>query len=141
MTQGVNIKGVRRFVSLKKMYLPRLTIDEDSLNRSKDSLVKNNDFNKTEEEWNISETKNLRVMVKRKVSSEENIDADNKLVSNNTNATATFTFSTNDLKDSSKAADKLNSNASGGQFRQTDLFRFLAADPNFKSRKKLKLNQ
>ena len=123
----------------ERTHLPRLTIDVDSLNGSKETLVKNNNFSKTEEAWNMTETKKQKEMVKRKASSEENSVEDKKLVSNDNKNIAKFSFSSSDSKGFSKAAKKSNSNF-GGQV-QTDIYRFLATNPNFKSRKKLKLSE
>ena len=62
---------------------------------------------------------------------------DNEPKSNNEKS-KTFYFKNNDLKDCHKAAIK--SNESKPNSLQTDIFRFLAADPNFRVRKKLKRN-
>ena len=123
-----------------RSHLPRLKLD-DSMIESKANLVIKNNFKKHEEEWNVSEVRDQGVKVKRKASSEHKADDIEPLSS--TNATVTFSFSSNDIENSTKAASKLNSNC-GGETKlkkQTDLFRFVAANPNFKCRKKVKLSE
>ena len=86
----------------------------------------------------MSETRNLKEKVKRKASPETKTDDDN--TQNSNNCSANFKFSQNDIETSTKAA-KFNSNTGGPKVsKQTKIFRFLAVDHNFKT-KKLKLSQ
>ena len=121
-----------------RTHLPRLKLD-DSMNESKANMVMQNNFTEQEEGWNVLEARNRKVEVKRKASSEKDADDNEPLSSNN--KPKTFSFSSNDIE-SSKAASKLNSNFGGvtKHKKQTDLFRFVAAKPNFKCRKKIKLS-
>ena len=121
-----------------RTHLPRLKLD-DSVNESKANLVMQNNFTEQEEEWNVMEARNRKVEVKRKASSEKDADDIEPLSSNN--KPKTFSFSSNDIENS-KAASKSNSKFGGEtkHKKQTDLFRFVAANPNFKCRKKVKLN-
>ena len=114
-----------------RSHLPRLKIDN-----SKENLVMNNGFSKEDEVWNVSERSDRKDKAKRKAFSDNKAD-DNEPRSNNEKS-KTFYFKNNDLKDCPKAAIK--SNESKPNSLQTDIFRFLAADPNFRVRKKLKRN-
>ena len=114
-----------------RSHLPRLKIDN-----SKENLVMNNGFSKEDEVWNVSERSDRKDKAKRKAFSDNKAD-DNEPKSNNEKS-KTFYFKNNDLKDCPKAAIK--SNESKPNSLQTDIFRFLAADPNFRVRKKLKRN-
>ena len=49
-----------------------------------------------------------------------------------------FSFSSNDIDVSSKVADKSDKNNGKGHKTQSEIYRFLASDPNFKVRKKMK---
>ena len=119
-----------------RSHLPRLKIDE-VLSESRENLVKKNNFSKSLEEWNVSETRNLKEKVKRKASPETKTDDDD---THDSNPSETFNFSKSDIETSSKAA-KFNSNTGGPKVsKQTKIFRFLAADHNFKT-KKLKLSK
>ena len=121
-----------------RSHLPRLKIDEEVLSESRENLVKRNNFSKSLEDWNVSETRNLKEKVKRKASPETKTDDDN--TQNSNNCSANFKFSQNDIETSTKAA-KFNSNTGGPKVgKQTKIFRFLAVDHNFKT-KKLKLSQ
>ena len=72
---------------------------------SKANLVIKNNFKKHEEEWNVSEVRDQGVKVKRKASSEHKADDIEPLSS--TNATVTFSFSSNDIENSTKAATSM----------------------------------
>ena len=86
-------------------------------------------------------SKKTNVEAKRKVSSIQDTVDDDKPMSNINKNLATFTFSKNNIENSTKAKDNLNSsNGKVHLSKQSDIFRFLAAKPNFKVRKKLKLN-
>ena len=125
-----------------RSHLPRLSIDEP-LDVSKENLVRENNFSNTEKEWNVLKSKKTNVQAKRKVSSIQDTDSDDKPKSSNNKNLATFTFSQNNIENSTKAEDNLN--PSNGKVHssktQSAIFRFLAAKPNFKVRKKLKLTQ
>ena len=114
-----------------RSHLPRLKLD-NSMNESNVDLVINNVFSKEEEEWNVSERRGGKDKVKRKASSEKIAD-DDEPKSNNKK---TFSFTHNDIKNSTKAAIISNAVPKPNFKRQTDIYRFLAADPDFSVRKK-----
>ena len=95
----------------------------------------NNKFSKSLEDWNVSETRNLKEKVKRKASPETKTDNDDDKAKSN-KFSATFSFSKSDIESSKKAA-KLNLNIIGGPkvSKQTNIFRFLPADHNFKTKR------
>ena len=123
-----------------RTHLPRLTINEP-LDESKENLVKENNFSNTEKDWNVSRSKQMNVEAKRKVSSIQGTDDDDKPESHINKKSATFSFSQNDIDSSTKAADKLSSNYGNALQSKTqpEIFRFLSAKSNFKVRKKRKL--
>ena len=65
-----------------RSHLPRLSIDEP-LDVSKENLVRENNFSNTEKEWNVLKSKKTNVQAKRKVSSIQDTDSDDKPKSRN----------------------------------------------------------
>ena len=120
-----------------RTHLPRLKIDQP-LFEARDNLMKENNFSSIEKDWNVAGRKNLNVKAKRKVSSEKAAEDDREPLSNIKKKLATFSFSSNDIDVSSKVADKSDKNNGKGHKTQSEIYRFLASDPNFKVRKKMK---
>ena len=100
--------------------------------------MKKNNISSIQKDWNVAERKNLNVKAKRKVSSEKAAEDDREPLSNIKKKLATFSFSSNDIDVSSKVADKSDKINGKGHKTQSEIYRFLASDPNFKVRKKMK---
>ena len=77
----------------------QISIDE-SLDVSKENLVRENNFSNTEKEWNVLKSKKTNVQAKRKVSSIQDTDSDDKPKSSNNKNLATFFFSQNNIENS-----------------------------------------
>ena len=100
--------------------------------------MKKNNFSKNEKDWNVAQSKNMKVEAKRKASSEKTTDDDKEPLSSKNSVN--FSFSKDDIEGSTKTATKSENNGREPKSKkQSDIYRFLAANANFKVRKKLKL--
>ena len=99
-----------------RSHLPRLRIDE-SHSELKEDLMKKNNFSKNEKDWNVAQSKNMKVEAKRKASSEKTTDDDKEPLSSK--KLVTFSFSKDDIEGSTKAATKSENNGREPKSKKT----------------------